>query len=239
VKHMRKTSIVAGVMLIVATLTGVLSLVVFGSLLDGSDFLTRVAGHPDQVAAGAVLEAVMGLACAGVAISLYPVLREFNSGLAIGAVGFRVAEGVIWLVAAVALLALVTLGGDAAAAGTLDAAWARSSADLLRAINYQCSVVVMLPFAVGALLYYYAFWKTRVVPRWLSGWGLIAISLTLAVVFVAMLSRTDLNSYSALMMPLAVQEMVLAVWLIARGFRRPALGTAPTLGPVVVGEAGA
>jgi hypothetical protein len=213
-------------MFIVATVTGVMSLAVLGSLLDGPAFLPGLAGHENQIGAAAVLEAVMGIACAGIAISLYPVVRELNAGLAIGSVGFRVAEGVIWLVSSVALLALVSLSRSAAEAGTLNAAASLSSADLLRALGDGCATVVMLPFTVGALIYYYAFYRLRVVPRWLSGWGLISIAITMAVTLVAMLSSTDLDSYSLLLMPLAVQEMVFAVWLIARGFKLPELGSA-------------
>jgi hypothetical protein len=200
-------------MFIVATAAGVLSVVAFGSLLEGSDFLVKVSGHPDQAALGAALEAVMGLACAGIAISLYPVLRQFDSGIAIAAVGMRVVEATLFLVAAVALLALEELSRSGAEA---------SSADLLRAVNDQCAVVAVLPFSVGAFLYYYAFYRSRILPRWLSGWGLLSIVVYLAVGALAILTRTDFDSYSALLMPLALQEMVLAVWLIVRGFSVPA-----------------
>jgi hypothetical protein len=221
VDSMRKNALVTGIMFIVATVAGALSLVVLGSVMDGPDFVSMVAAHQSEVATAAVLEAVMGTACAGIAIALYPVLRQRSPGLAIGAVGFRVAEGTIFMVAAAAMLALVTLSRDAAAAGTIASAATGSSAGLLRAFSDQAAVAT-LPFCVGALLYYYAFWQTRILPRWLSGWGLAAIVVYLAVGMGSMLSRTNLNDYALLLMPLAVQEMVLAVWLIARGFSMPA-----------------
>ncbi len=225
----RISSIAAGVMLIIATAAGVAAVGAFGSLLEGPDFSAGVAAHLDRIAAGATLEAVMGLACAGVSISVYPVLRRQTAGLAIGAVGFRLAEGVIYLVAAVAILAMASLLAAASAAGTLDAAGTRSAADLLRAVLDQCGVVGMLPFGLGALLYYMAFWRSRLVPRWLSGWGVVAIVATLAVVLLSMATRTDLDSFQVVMLPLMVQEMVLAAWLILKGFDETSMDTVKQL----------
>jgi hypothetical protein len=226
VNYMRKSAITAGVLFIVATVAGVASVVALGSNLEGADFLAKVAAHPDNVTVAAVLEAVMALACAGIAIAIYPVLRRTNPGLAIGAVGFRMAEAVVFLVSSVAMLSLVTLGQDQAVVGT------QSSANLLRVVVDQFAVVSVLPFGAGAMLYYYGFWQSRILPRWLSGWGLAAMGVMLAVAVGAILTRTDYAGYSALLMPLALQEMVLAVWLIAKGYRAPveADATAPAPG---------
>jgi hypothetical protein len=66
------------------------------------------------------------------------------------------------------------------------------------------------------------------VPRWLSGWGLLAaipyfISGVLGLF-------TLLNQMSTvqmvLVLPLALQEMVLAVWLIVKGFNTSAMSFA-------------
>lgn len=219
----RRAALAAGILFIVADVAGVLSVVVLGSLLDGPGFLAGVSANTDRVAAAAVLESIMGLACAGIAIALYPVLRQVGSGLAMGAAGMRVIEGMVFLVAATALLALVTVSQDAASTGTIDSAAASSSSALLRAIHNQTGTVAVLPFAAGAFLYYWAFWRSGLTPRWLSGWGLVAIVLYAAVGLWAMLSRTDFNGYSALLAPLAIQEIVLAIWLLANDFRQPAL----------------
>jgi hypothetical protein len=80
---------------------------------------------------------------------------------------------------------------------------------------YTIGAVCML---VGALMYYWAFYRSRLVPRWLSGWGLAGVLLLLAACLAALFTRSPVTSYTVLIVPIAVQEMVLAVWLIARGF---------------------
>lgn len=214
----RRAALAAGILFILADVAGVASVALAGSLLDGSGFAAGVAANSDRVAGAALLEALMGLACAGIAFALYPVLRQSNPALAIGAVGLRVAECVVFLVAAIAVLALVTVCRDAADAGNEGAVGTAGLASLLRAVHDQSGTVAALPFGAAAVLYYWVFWSSRLTPRWLSGWGLVAIALYLAVALWAVLSRTDFNDYSALLMPFALQEVVLAVWLIARGF---------------------
>jgi hypothetical protein len=78
----------------------------------------------------------------------------------------------------------------------------------------------VLAFCLGALMYYIIFYQTKLVPRWLSGWGLVGVALlaiaALLVMFgvIAPLSTSQV----VLALPIAVQEMALAVWLIFKGF---------------------
>jgi hypothetical protein len=66
---------------------------------------------------------------------------------------------------------------------------------------------------------YYLLFQSKIIPRWLSVWGLIGAPL----MFVASLSLVvtgDPNSMfsTVLYAPLALQEMVFALWLIIKGF---------------------
>ena len=112
--------------------------------------------------------------------------RRFYIGIALG-----------WLV----LLALSAEPAAGPLAGLVHAAVAVTSDQLLA-----------IPFAVGALLFYMLLHRSRLVPRWLSAWGLVGAALYLVAPIASMFG----SPLEFLMGPLAVQEMVLAVWLIAR-----------------------
>jgi hypothetical protein len=75
-------------------------------------------------------------------------------------------------------------------------------------------------FCLGALMFYYVLYRSKLVPRWLSGWGLIAAVPYLAggVMGMAGIVNPWATIVTVIDMPLAVQEMVLAVWLIVKGF---------------------
>ena len=69
-------------------------------------------------------------------------------------------------------------------------------------------------------MFYAVLYRSRLVPRWISVWGLAALVPYLAAEFLAVFALLDPMSSTAslLYIPLAVQEMVLAVWLIVKGF---------------------
>ena len=216
----RTTARTAGALLITATAASLVSTALLNPVLNGSGYLAWTFAHQDRVIAGSLFLIVAAFAGAGIAIALYPTLRRYGQGLAIGSVSFRVMEAVMYLVSAVAVLLLVTLSQDVAAGSVNDAGTLGS---LLRALHDQASLAGILAFYVGALLYYSIFFRSRLIPRWLSGWGIIGVVLGLGAGLLVLFKVT--GSMSALQVglnvPIGVNEMVLAVWLIIRGFSSP------------------
>ena len=72
-------------------------------------------------------------------------------------------------------------------------------------------------------MFYSLFYQSRLIPRWLSVWGLVGAVLYLASPLLDMFG----HGFGLLMPPLAVAEIVLAVWLIAKGLNAPAPERAP------------
>jgi hypothetical protein len=218
----RKPAVAAGVLFIVATVAGVLSRVAFLTpVLSSADPLTAVAANETRVVLGAILLVVGAVAAAGIAIAMYPVLRRHGEAMALGSVGFRLVEGTFYLGIVVCLLVLVAIGEEAAGSG--DPTLFAVPAALVLATKEALGQVGVLAFCVGASLYYVAFYRTRLIPRWLSAWGLAAIaSLVVSVVLVIAGVIEPMSQQQVLLAaPIGVQEMVLAGWLIAKGFRLP------------------
>ena len=86
---------------------------------------------------------------------------------------------------------------------------------------------MLLTWCISALMYYAIFYQHRLVPRWLSIWGLVGITLTslscLLVMFHLIPPAGTIQVILSL--PIMVQEMVLAVWLIAKGVNPSAAGS--------------
>ncbi len=85
----RKTATIVGILYIIGTVAGVLSVIVTGSILDGSDVVAKVAANPNQLTLGGLLVLTMGLALAMVPVLLFPIFRKINEVLAVGYVVFR------------------------------------------------------------------------------------------------------------------------------------------------------
>ncbi|MCJ2670743.1 MAG: DUF4386 domain-containing protein [Candidatus Thermoplasmatota archaeon] len=216
-----------GALFITATVAGILSVVFLRPILDAPDYLIKVSANENQVIIGALFELIMAVACAGIAIWLYPVLKKHNQALALGSVSFRIIEAALYFVAVTGLLSLLTLSQEFVKAGAPDASHFQTLGTLLSAARDWAGQLGMIAFILGALMYYYIFYQSKLIPRWLSGWGLIGVPFWLAVSLLIMFGSLTESSVLAtfLYLPIAVNEMVLAVWLIVKGFNPSAIAS--------------
>jgi hypothetical protein len=225
----RKIAIITCVIFIIATVINLTAATLIPVPTD-TDYLTWLSAHPNQVAGGALLYLISFFASGGIAIAMYPVLKEKNSGLALGSVVFRALEAAFYLVGLVSLLSLLTLSQQFTTTGPADRTTLQTIANLLVSIRDHAGLVAVFAFCLGAFLYYYLFFQSRLIPRWLSGFGIVAITLMLTACVLALFSGNRITSYIPLAFPIFLQEMVLAVWLIVKGFDPSALGSAPAAG---------
>lgn len=221
----RTTAITVGILLLVCTVASILgpSLVIS---LNSPDYLNYLAGNPAQIITAALLEFIWAAAGAGIAIGLYPLLKKYNGTLALGAVGFRVVEGVFVLIGTLSLLSLLTLSQEVIAAGAFDDSSFQTLGTLLLAVrDWQLHVISGLAFSLGALMYYVTLYKANLIPRWLSGWGVLGAVLSLAATVLASFARDfgmeSVHTY--LSIPIGVNELVFAGWLIVKGFNPSAV----------------
>ncbi len=216
----RPTAVAAGVLYLVATLVGLLALAA-----NAPTAIEDLASARTSVVLVALAQLVMALAVTGIAVVLYPLLRADvtttgRRGLAVGYLASRILEGALFLVVVTTLLAALRLSEDLADLPAERAAAYGPIGDALRSVGDYALVVGQTAFCVGAVLLYWLLFVSRRVPRWLSVWGLLAAPLMLVAGFLLPFTN-DPNSTvsSVLYAPLGIQEMVLAVWLIGRGFR--------------------
>ncbi len=222
------TARVAGALLIAATVASLLSTGLLNLVFSGSDYLVKISAHQDRIVAGGFFEIIAAFASAGIAVSLYPVVRRHGESLALGSVGFRLLEGGLYLVAAIGTFLLLQVGQDATA-GSPVPSYLRTSGALLLTLRNQAGLAGVLAFCLGASMYYCVFYRARLVPRWLSGWGLAGTALGAAAGLLVLFRVTGYMSAPqvVLNLPVGVNEMVLAIWLLVRGFGSSTAGSAP------------
>ena len=209
----RKAAVWIGVLYVIGTVVLILSGVVTSGVLTGPAYLAQVAAQPNQVAIGALLVLVAGFALALVPVVFWPVGKRYNETLAIGYVVFRGAlETVFYIAAAFGWLLLIPLSTEPDAAPL--AGFVRTAETVI------WDQAVPIPFVLGALMFYVLLYQSRLVPRWLSIWGLVGAALSIVA---ALGSMFGLSSLGVLSLPIFLQEMVMAVWLIAKGFDPAAL----------------
>lgn len=226
----RATARVVGGLFIVGTVAGGLGLALTQPLVDASDHLTKLSLHEDRVATGALLTLIMGVALVGMSIVIYPVLRRHSERLALGYVVARTVESVIYVIDAVLLLTLLTVSRGFVDAGAPNASHFQSLGDsVLGARDWAGNGILdATAFGLSALMLNSALRGARLVPRWLTVWGLAGASLYMAAGAMVMYGLEPLSTTQVVLdVPLGVQEMALAIWLIVKGFDAPAVVAAP------------
>ena len=210
-----------GVLYIVGTVAGILSLSVTEPVRTAQDRLIQVSANESLVVVGALLVLIMGLALAMIPVLLFPLLRKYNETLALGYVVFRGGlEAFTYIAMVISWLSLVPLSRLYVQTDGPDASIFQALGTMLLDGEQIASLTAII-FPLGALMFYYLLYRSKLIPRWISGWGLIAVLLHfigggLFDLFGIVQSMSTIQVVLAF--PIAVQEMVLAVWLIVKGF---------------------
>ena len=219
-KSNRKTAVIVGVLFITATVAAIVGgLFILGSL-DAPDSLVSVSANESQMLIGVLFELILAGAVVGIGVMMFPIFKKHNETLALGYVGARIFEAVVFVVGVISLLSLLTLSQEYVA-GAPDASYFQILGTLLLAVrDWTLLLGGMIFLGLGALMFYYLLYQSKLIPRFLSVWGLLGATLVLLAGF---LNIFGYNPGVFLSLPIAVNEMVLAVWLIVKGFKPSAI----------------
>ena len=217
----RQNAIFAGIFFIIATALLFVAEPFYRPALTGPDVLTAAAAAKSRVAAGILIDFTCALAIPLIAIALYPVLRRVSPALAVGYLGFRLLEAAILAEVQVDRMFVLSLSDVAANQPGADAATLDALARALvggEAWSGASGPIYNLVFVIGMLMLNRMLWTARLVPRWISGWGLVSALVLGGVALLVPFVEVPVPVAVVLITPLAVQEMVLALWMIVKGF---------------------
>jgi hypothetical protein len=230
-KTYRTNAIMTGVLYILGTVFGVLGGIVGGKVLaalisgkpmPGVDMLALAAANLPQLTGGAFLTLLMGISLVAMTVFLYPVIRKDSEALALGMLLFRGAlEGTGYLLSTLGISTLAILGSEYVAAGSSSAALQSLGNVLFQFLDLKGAFTSIL-FLIGATCLYISFYRTRLIPRWLTVWGLVGVVPYLAYA-VLHIFHMDNGIGFYLQMVLAPQELVMGLWLIIKGFNPSAV----------------
>ncbi len=174
--------------------SGILFLTAMVTSLHGGG-LIETAEEQSILIAGAILELINALSVFGIGILLFPVLKKVWKGASFGYLGFRAVEALVCLTAAILPLLEVTKVAD------------------LR--TFQTGTLIPLFFSGGALIFYTLLFKHRLLPRFISVWGVVGVLL----IIYLNVSQLQGNSAMLFALPIILNEIFLGIWLIVKGFK--------------------
>lgn len=217
----KTNAIVTGVFFIAASVTAITGLLLYNPILASQDYLSAGPGYADQIVLGAVFELMLVVTASGTGIMLFPYLRKYNEQMGLGYLCFRLLEAVTILIGIVSVLALLTLSNAYTSEATPDLAAYQAAGITLKAMH-DWTFILGPNFMLGinTFTYSYVFYRTGFVPKPLAILGLtgavLIFTASLLEMFGIVAQLTTAGGLLAL--PVASFEMLLAVWLIVKGF---------------------
>ena len=224
----RKIAALAGAFFIIAAVAALAGLALYGPVLSDPRYIVTASGGDVRVLLGAFCEVILAIAVIGTAVTLFPVVRRQNEGIALGYVAGRVVEAVVIVVGIISLLSVVTLRQDlAGAAGANGAPLVALGQALVAVHNWTFLLGPGLAIGVNTLMLAYLMYRSGLVPRLIAVLGLIGgpvVFASSAAVLAGLYEQVSVwGSVAAI--PVFAWEMSLAVWLIAKGFKPSAIAS--------------
>jgi hypothetical protein len=218
----RKLAIAAGVCYLITHVTSVPAGLLFGPILNRSEYV--LGSVPDTtLLVGSFLEVICALGNIGTSVALFPVVRRYSEGGALGYVGLRTLESGIIAAGVLPLLTLVTL--QQGLTGTAATETTALGGSLIAMHNWTRLLGPGLVCGVNTVLMAYLLYRFRLVPRFIPMLGLIGGPMVFAYHTADMFGAPEqVLSWAVIgVVPIFAWEISLAIRLITRGFNASAL----------------
>ena len=215
----RRNTIAAGALYILSYIGVFAGAGLLEGMINSPDSLSFLADNDTKVVVGVLLELLNGAAVLGIAAALYPVLNRWGAGMAMAYVGIRIVEAVSQVLVSMPVLSMLTLSKEYIGSGEGDRALFELQEFFLHAQRSAGNTMILVFFALGAVLFYALLYRSKLVPRWLSVWGLVGVVMVVLMNVLGM----DLTVGWFFAMPIILNELFLAGWLLIRGFDKKAL----------------
>ena len=223
----RRTARIVGALFLIAMVASLVGAGLIEAVLAGPDVVASAHADRTRMAIGVLLELINAVAVVGIAVGMFPLFKKQDEALALGYVALRIIEAVIIIAAVISPLALIALG-QAYATATADAAFLQNvGASFVAVRALLVGQLTGVFFGLAALVFYYLLYQSRLVPRFISVWGLVAVVLVLGW-NIAELVGVEVSIGMILVLPIILNEIFLGIWLIVKGFEPAPAVAAPT-----------
>jgi hypothetical protein len=223
----KTTARIVGALFLIAMVASLVGGIWLESIITAPDTLDNVAAKETEVVLGVLLELINGLAVIGIAVLLFPLLKQQDETWALGYVALRIIEAVLIIAALVIPLALVALSQEYTAADAAGASSLQTAGTAFLAARETLAGQMMgIFFGLGALVLFVLLYQSRLVPRFISVWGLIA---AVSILVWNLLEMVGLHVSVGMVfaLPIILNEIFLGFWLIIKGFDTPAAVPGP------------
>ena len=229
----RKTARIIGILFMIGTFGLFIGQALYNPILSSPEYLEITYPNRITVITGILVETIGYLGLVFIPLLLYPILKKHNETLALAYICFRLFESVLLSIAQIIKLSIIGLSQNYLNNGSVDTPFFHNMGNSIQSLLYWVDsggLISIVVFVIGALVLYYELYKTKLIPAWLSIWGFIS---GIALITASLMVTLDIFTAELailLMIPLAVQEQIMALWMIFKGFTKSAILSESAIG---------
>jgi len=190
--------------------------VLAGPFTFSKDFLTSVSAHSSQVTIAMLLGIISGVISISTAILLLPIFKKQSEKGAYAYLVFSIVGFAAVAADNTSIQSLLTLSKEYVKAANPDAHYFQVLGAVAYATRLWTHLMTLLVACLPLTAFYYLLLITKLIPRFISVWGLIGIPL---IALAVLLIIFDKGSYMLLFVPFGLNQLFLVVWLLTKGFQ--------------------
>ncbi len=216
-KSIKKTARILGVLLLIQFIIGIsINQFLLGPIIFASDFLTNVSANATQVILSVLLGLMGSAVSVGIAVMLLPVFKQYHKEIAIWYLAFSIIGFTISVIDNIGVLSVLSLSQEYVKATDTD--YFQTLGTILYAIRWWTHYLDMLIACFALPVFYYVFYTSKLIPRFISVWGLAGIALMLTGILLTIFDQGTHDTEMILLLPLGLNRLFLAIWLMVKGF---------------------
>lgn len=224
----QKTVRIVGLLFLLSAITGILGIFLKGlplSFTESAKPLKTIFENSSKINISVLCDVTTSILLVGITILLFPILEKLNRYIALWYFGFSVIGFAIIVAGNVSILSLLSLSQVYVKSVNHDTVFFQTLAILKQDNYFKAHFMNLIVSGFGPFPFYYILFKTKLIPRFLSAWGLVAVTLVIiATWFQVFGEEVNLLLY----LPNGLFVLTFSIWLIVKGFNFSALN--PNLG---------
>lgn len=212
---------IVGLLLLLNFAIGVFTnLFILGPLTFTDDNLIKISGNANLLILAVLLCLISGVMYVGIALMLWPIFKLINQKLALMFLGFSIISFTIITLDSLSILTLLSISKEYATGNSIDTNYLKTLGTVFSAVRMWAHLLVILVGCVSLFLFYYLFFRSKQIPRFISVFGLLGVVLMLTAALIDIFGQ---GLYMFLFLPAGIVQVLVAVWLMVKGFNKPSV----------------
>ena len=180
-----------------------------------ADSITTISAKSMQIQLSIFFDLITSFGIIILGVLLYEALKKQNGIIALVALGMYIAESITLAISKIGTYSLLSTSLQFVKTGEAHSLFLKNLITIIFDAERFGYNVHMLFFCIGALMFYYLFFRSKIIPVWLSIWGLTAVSLCLIGTLLVMFFDIKIL---VMILPNVLFEIFIGIWLIAKDF---------------------